>query len=62
MEVLGSSAITNPVSAAMITSIVRAELLAAQNQCHTLGYVTCSVTTDGFISDVSENELKSLDL
>lgn len=62
MEVLGSSAITNPVSAAMITSIVRAELLAAQNQCHTLGYVTCSVTTDGFISDVPEDVLKSLDL
>lgn len=62
MEVLGSSAITNPVSAAMITSIVRAELLAAQNQCHTLGFVTCSVTTDGFISDVPEDVLKKLDL
>ena len=62
MEDLGCSSITNPVSACMITSIVRAELLAAQNQCNNLGYMTCSVTTDGFISDVPENTLKSLDL
>lgn len=62
MEDLGCSSITNPVSACMITSIVRAELLAAQNQCHNLGYMTCSVTTDGFISNVTEKTLKSLDL
>ena len=62
MEDLGCSAITNPVSACMITSIVRAELLAAQNQCDALGFMTCSVTTDGFISDIPEEELKSLDL
>ena len=62
MEDLGCSPITNPVSACMITSIVRAELLAAQNQCHRLGYMTCSVTTDGFISDVPEETLKSLNL
>lgn len=62
MEDLGCSSITNPVSACMITSIVRAELLAAQNQCHTLGYMTCSVTTDGFIADIPEDTLKSLDL
>ena len=62
MEDLGCSSITNPVSACMTTSIVRAELLAAQNQCDSLGYITCSVTTDGFISDVPENTLKSLDL
>ena len=62
MEDLGCSSITNPVSACMITSIVRAELLAAQNQCHQLGYMTCSITTDGFISDVPEETLKSLDL
>lgn len=62
MEDLGCSAITNPVSAAMITSIVRAELLAAQNQIHELGYLCCSVTTDGFISDIPEEILKSLDL
>lgn len=62
MEDLGCSSITNPVSACMITSIVRAELLAAQNQCFHLGYMTCSVTTDGFISDIPETTLKSLDL
>ena len=62
MEDLGCSSITNPVSACMITSIVRAELLAAQNQCHSLGYMTCSVTTDGFISDIPEETLKSLNL
>lgn len=62
MEDIGCSAITNPVSACMITSIVRAELLAAQNQCHQLGYMTCSVTTDGFISDIPEVNLKALDL
>ena len=62
MEDIGCSSITNPVSAAMITSIVRAELLAAQNQCNELGYMTCSVTTDGFISDVPEKTLKTLDL
>lgn len=62
MEDLGCSAITNPVSAMMITSIVQCELLAAQNQMHELGYVSCSVTTDGFISDCPEDVLKSLDL
>lgn len=62
MEDLGCSAITNPVSAMMITSIVQCELIAAQNQMHELGYVSCSVTTDGFISDCPEDVLKSLDL
>ena len=62
MEDLGCSAITNPVSASLITSIVRAELLAAQNQGAELGYKTVSVTTDGFISDMPESILKSLDL
>lgn len=62
MENLGCSSITNPAAACMITSIVRAVLLATQNQCHELGYMTCSVTTDGFISDVPKDTLKSLDL
>lgn len=62
MEDLGCSAITNPVSAMMITSIVQCELLAAQNQMHELGFVSCSVTTDGFISNCPEDILKSLDL
>jgi hypothetical protein len=62
MEDLGCSAITNPVSAMMITSIVQCELIAAQNQMHELGYVSCSVTTDGFISDCPESVLRTLDL
>lgn len=62
MEDLGCSAITNPFSAMMITSIVQCELIAAQNQMHGLGYVSCSVTTDGFISDCPEARLKTLDL
>lgn len=62
MEDLGCSAITNPVSAMMITSIVQCELLAAQNQMNELGYISCSVTTDGFISDCPEDVLQNLDL
>jgi len=62
MEALGCSAITNPVSACMTTSIVRAVLLAAENQGKSLGYRTLSVTTDGFISDMPEDTLTSLDL
>ena len=62
MEDLGCSAITNPVSAMMITSIVQVELIAAQNQIQELGYMSCSVTTDGFISNCPEDVLKSLDL
>lgn len=62
MEDIGVSPITNAVSAAMITSIIRAVLLAAQNQIHEKGWKVYSVTTDGFISDISESELKQLDL
>ena len=59
---LGCSSITNPVSAMFTTSIVQVELLAAQNQIYELGYMSCSVTTDGFISNCPEKLLKSLDL
>ena len=62
MEDIGCSSITNPVSAAMITSIVRAVLLAAQNQITDMGYTVYSVTTDGFISNIPEEALKALDL
>ncbi|MBR5185670.1 MAG: hypothetical protein IKW19_05165, partial [Akkermansia sp.] len=62
MEDIGCSSITNPVSAAMITSIVRAVLLAAQNQIADMGYTVYSVTTDGFISNIPEDALKALDL
>ena len=62
MESLGASSITNPVSSMMITSIVQCELIAAQNQIELLNYTTCSVTTDGFITDCPEDLLKSLNL
>ena len=62
MEDIGCSAVTNPVSAMMITSIVQIELIAAQNQIHDLGYMSCSVTTDGFISNCPEHVLQDLDL
>lgn len=62
MEDIGCSTITNPVSAAMITSIVRAVLLAAQNQITAMGYTVYSVTTDGFISNIPADALKTLDL
>lgn len=56
------SEITNPVIAAMTTSITRALLIAAQNQCDSNGYTCYSVTTDGFISNCPENVLFALDL
>lgn len=62
MEDLGCSPITNPVSAMMTTAIVQCALLACQNQLHGLGYMSCSVTTDGFISDCPYNVLAGLDL
>ena len=62
MEILGCSSITNPVSASMITSIVRAELIAVQNQIHALGFECFCVTTDGMISDIPFKKLQSLDL
>lgn len=62
MTSIGASFITNPVSASLITAIVRCVLIAAQNQCVAKGYHVYSVTTDGFISDVPESVLTSLDL
>lgn len=62
MEDLGCSAITNPVSAMMTTAIVQCVLLACQNQLHELGYMSCSVTTDGLISDCPYDVLAGLDL
>lgn len=62
MEAMGASAISNPVAACMVTGIIRATLMAVQNQCEALGYTIYSVTTDGFISDIQEEELKALDL
>lgn len=62
MEAVGASSISNPVAACMVTSIIRATSMAAQNQCNELGYITYSVTTDGVISNIPEQELNTLDL
>ena len=62
MDDIGCSSITNPVSASMTTSIIRAVLIAAQNECGAAGYMACSVTTDGFISDIPYNNLTFMDL
>lgn len=62
MENIGCSAITDPFRAMMITSIVQCTLLAAQNQLNDLGYMSCSNTTDGFMSNCLFKTLKELDL
>lgn len=62
MENIGGSRITSPVHACLITAGVRAVLVATLNQIMDLGYNVYSVTTDGFISDVPEDVLNSLDL
>lgn len=62
MDDLGCSDVTNPVSAMMTTSIVQCVLLACQNQLHSLGFMSCSVTTDGFISDCPGDVLSDLSL
>lgn len=62
MEDIGASCISNPVVAAMTTSIVRAELLAVQNQAEAAEYHAYSVTTDGGIFDCPEDVMKSFDL
>ena len=56
------SKITNPVIAALTTSLVRSVILATLNQIVNKGYRVFSVTTDGFISDVPMNILESLNL
>lgn len=63
MEAMGDSAITNPVSASLTTSYVRALLFATMNEAHEKGYKVYSVTTDGFIADIPDVEtLESFDL
>ena len=62
MDAVGGSAITSPYHAAMTTSFVRAELLAAANQLHASGFQFFSVTTDGFISDADLETVVGLDL
>ncbi|HFU4376108.1 TPA: hypothetical protein ACGO85_002140 [Streptococcus suis] len=56
MTQLGDSAITNPVSASLTTSYVRALLLATMNEAHDKNFRVFSVTTDGFIADIPDVE------
>lgn len=62
MDAVGGSSITSPYHAAMTTSLVRAQLLATMNQLHAAGRRVFSVTTDGFITDASCDEVNELDL
>ena len=62
MEALGPSPITNPVTACLITSTVRAVLLAAMNQVHDAGYKWMSTTTDGGITTAPLDVIDGLDL
>lgn len=63
MTQLGDSAITNPVSACLTTSYVRALLYATMNEADKKGYRVYSVTTDGFIADIpTVEELEAFDL
>ncbi len=59
---IGESPITSPTHACLTTAIVRCVLLSALNQLADKGRKLFSVTTDGFITDASEEELNSLDL
>lgn len=62
MDAVGGSSITSPYHAAMTTSLVRAQLLATMNQLHNVGRAVYSVTTDGFITNATCDEVNSLDL
>jgi len=56
------SNITQPILAAMTTSVVRAIVSAAMNELHELGYRVASVTTDGFLTDAPPEVVNSLKL
>ncbi|GFK17945.1 hypothetical protein KbCgl_05170 [Corynebacterium glutamicum] len=62
MDAVGGSAITSPYHAAMTTSLVRAQLHATMQQLHDHGHKVYSVTTDGFITDASLDDVEGLDL
>jgi hypothetical protein len=62
MDSVGGSAITSPYHAATSTSLVRAQLLATMNQITESGSQVYSVTTDGFITDMSLGAVNGLDL
>lgn len=58
MNDIGGSAVTSPYHAMMITSLVRAMLLAVMNDLPGRVY---SVTTDGFITDVPVDVIEAMD-
>lgn len=62
VEDLKPSDITNPYIASMTTSIIRAILLAAQNEITSEKYKVFSATTDGFISDFPAEKIDELNL
>lgn len=62
MTNVGGSAITSPYHASFTTSIVRAQLLAAANQITSTGGNVYSITTDGFITDMTAADVEALDL
>lgn len=62
MVPLGCSKTSNPVPAMMTTALTQCELIAAINELDKLGHHSVSVTTDGFITDATREELDSLDL
>lgn len=58
----GESDITNPASATLITSFVRAVLFAAFHDITDAGYKVYSATTDGLITDMPFDVFKKLNL
>lgn len=61
MQDIGYSAITSPERAALITDIVRCMLIGTMNQLAEMDKKTFSVTTDGFITDASFDDVNSVD-
>ena len=59
---IGGSAMTSPAHASIITSGVRAVLLATANELSGMGYRVFSITTDGFITDAPMAVVENLDL
>lgn len=62
MDSVGGSSITSPYHAATTTALVRAQLLATMNEIHEAGGQVFSVTTDGFITDMTVDEVGKLEL
>ena len=59
MEDIGCSSITSPERAALITDIVRCMLIGTMNQLSERGLRTFSVTTDGFITEASLDDVNA---